>query len=880
MSARQAAAAWRLLPTKTRRLLLLLLAAAVAADAQLRGGEAPPPAAVTAASGAPLRVPQTPQAVPAPAAPLREGAAAQAAPAASIQPAATSWGGLRQPPAGAAANLAGGPPASLRGELAPEPHTWAHAAPDNPTPGNAGSSLRARQQQQPLPPQQQHNLRQQQQQVPQQQQYQQQQLEPELTQQQPPAQASQQAQLQPRQQQKPQQQQQQQQQAQQQLQQRPGQQQGLQQQQHPLQQRQSQRGGKWQVPGGLGAEGARPVAASTAGRPNGMDRGAVVLTDETFASFVKTEPFALVLFYAPWCHWSRASLPEFDAVARFMSKVASRPIVLGKVNCDENPLTQKTEHILEYPIIKLYIDGRPKQYVGGRRRTQIFAWLNHNLQRDERLDTLPHLDEFMRNGAEGHQLVVAVTTPDNVDGRDSALFDHETFRHVARSFSDEVLFGEIHEPLAFQHFLNLYVLPNSKTTAEMWKPPFIVTMPPDSGDPPFVKYLGRGDDLKEIERFVHKYRFPQVLAFEPDTIEDIFDDGRSICLLLLDGDRAAKSLTREGLVDPIVAAFHEVAGEFRGDLIFTISGNKEAHERRIFNLMGVDETISSPVVRIATFNPSGNGKYYPARKYKPSRPFKVGQVTPGEGLDNAAAVEPLGSGERTKPTYSFRNRSPTHSLIINALSTSAKAHNSLRSGARHARHTEQTFDAQQRQEQSEATQIIKDFAKAFLDDKLEAYTNSEPIPPAAQNTGPVKTFVGLSFQAEVVDSPYDVFVTFGAPWCGHCRKLEPAFKRVAQIVTKHSSLVMGKIDATVNELDGINLSGSYPTLLLYRAGSKQHPIMYDGDRSEADMLTWLARNAQHSKLNLKELTEELRAMLSGESGSESKRANTSVLEEL
>lgn len=44
--------------------------------------------------------------------------------------------------------------------------------------------------------------------------------------------------------------------------------------------------------------------------------------------------------------------------------------------------------------------------------------------------------------------------------------------------------------------------------------------------------------------------------------------------------------------------------------------------------------------------------------------------------------------------------------------------------------------------------------------------------------------------------------------CGHCRKLEPAFKRVAEVVTKHSSLVMGKIDATLNELDGINLSGS------------------------------------------------------------------------
>ncbi|KAL8446222.1 hypothetical protein Emed_005177 [Eimeria media] len=613
------------LPSKASSLLFILLLLTLnlflLAEGQFRGGEAPAQAA-----GAPS-APQPPQAAQTPYSPMRGGGGAQAvggSPAAAngaggVQPAAQTAGQAApaapsgSPPtaqAWAPANAAATNPSgsgSLRTRQAPNAARTAAAAAAPPQQQLAVAPGLTPQQQQPMQPQ--LNLRQQvpaqqpqqvqqqqQQQTPQQQQQyqqqpvqpqpgqqqtlqqaplqqqpQQQNLHPQLRQQQIPQQIpqqQQQQQQQPPQQQLQQQHQQQnpQQQQQHQQQQRPQHQQQHQQQRPPLQHAHNQRGGKWQVASPISNEDARPVGAGTAGRPTGMDRGAVVLTDETFESFVKTEPFALVLFYAPWCHWSRATLPEFDAVARFMSKVASRPIVLGK--------------------------------------------------RDERLDTLPHLDEFMRNGAEGHQLVVAVTTPDNADGSaggDSAFFDHETFRHVARSFSDEVLFGEIHEPLAFQHFLNMYLLPNSKTTADMWVPPFIVTMPPDSADPPFVKYSGRGDDLKEVERFVHKYRFPQVLAFEPDTIEDIFDDGRSICLLLLDGDRAARSLTREGLVDPIVAAFHEVAGEFRGDLIFTISGNKEAHERRIFNLMGVDDTITSPVMRIATFNPSGNGKYYPAK---------------------------------------------------------------------------------------------------------------------------------------------------------------------------------------------------------------------------------------------------------------------------
>lgn len=58
-------------------------------------------------------------------------------------------------------------------------------------------------------------------------------------------------------------------------------------------------------------------------------------------------------------------------------------------------------------------------------------------------------------------------------------------------------------------------------------------MPPDPADPPFVKYLGRGDDLKELDRFIHKYRFPQVLPFEPETIEDIFDGAFDGCISAL-----------------------------------------------------------------------------------------------------------------------------------------------------------------------------------------------------------------------------------------------------------------------------------------------------------------------------------------------------------
>ena len=46
------------------------------------------------------------------------------------------------------------------------------------------------------------------------------------------------------------------------------------------------------------------------------------------------------------------------------------------------------------------------------------------------------------------------------------------------------------------------------------------------------------------------------------------------------------------------------------------------------------------------------------------------------------------------------------------------------------------------------------------------------------HVGNVMTVVGRTFMSQVLDVPYDVFVKFEAPWCGHCRKMEPEFKRV------------------------------------------------------------------------------------------------------
>ena len=72
------------------------------------------------------------------------------------------------------------------------------------------------------------------------------------------------------------------------------------------------------------------------------------------------------------------------------------------------------------------------------------------------------------------------------------------------------------------------------------------------------------------------------------------------------------------------------------------------------------------------------------------------------------------------------------------------------------------------------------------------------------------------------DAP--VLVAFEAPWCGYCRKIEPAYERIAQNWAEKLTV------ATVNIDDHPELAHSQeievvPTLILYRNGQELDSIV-------------------------------------------------------
>jgi len=141
--------------------------------------------------------------------------------------------------------------------------------------------------------------------------------------------------------------------------------------------------------------------------------------------------------------------------------------------------------------------------------------------------------------------------------------------------------------------------------------------------------------------------------------------------------------------------------------------------------------------------------------------------------------------------------------------------------------------------------LIRDHIEAFLNGQLKPHFKSEPVPE--NNDGPVTVVVGKNFEDVVMDETKDVLLEVYAPWCGHCKKLEPIYNELGEKFADKKNIVIAKMDGTANEVDGLAVRG-FPTLRFYPAGSKTTSGKeYTGGRELADFEKYLADNAKSTE---------------------------------
>jgi len=445
--------------------------------------------------------------------------------------------------------------------------------------------------------------------------------------------------------------------------------------------------------------------------------GVLVLNDKNFEVAIKSNPFILVEFYAPWCGHCKQFAPEYSGAAKQL-KQANPPIPLAKVDATAELKLAEEYGVRGYPTIRLFIDGRDQEYTGGRTEQSIVTWVLKKAG--------PPAVQLGEVGAaeafEGENRLAVV-----------GLFEEATPRAAFEQAARQV------EDVMFAYSTASEVAARYEATVPSLK----MFFPHDEKSATFA---GNLQDATEIENFVKAYRQPIVTEFSGETAPEIFGDGRPIVFLFRDKDEKGQAAEK---------AMQKVAVGLERRMLVSIAGSSEPMDQRLMDYVSV-EPEELPAVRLVT-NPMGSMSKYRLE------------------------------GEVTEDSI---------------LST------------------------------------VRDFEAG----RLKPYLQSEAVP--SSQPGPVQVLVGSTFESVVKDTSKDVLVKFYAPWCGHCKKLEPVYTAVAKKLEGVPSIVVAKIDATANDVEGVEIEG-FPTLKFWRAENKDEPLDYDGDRDVDSFVAWLEEKATH-----------------------------------
>jgi protein disulfide-isomerase A1 len=136
---------------------------------------------------------------------------------------------------------------------------------------------------------------------------------------------------------------------------------------------------------------------------------------------------------------------------------------------------------------------------------------------------------------------------------------------------------------------------------------------------------------------------------------------------------------------------------------------------------------------------------------------------------------------------------------------------------------------------------LKEFYTAFLEGTIAPIVKSQPIPENPYDDNHVRIVVADNFKEVVLDESKDVLIEFYAPWCGHCKKLEPIYGALATDLKDVQTIVFAKTDATENDYSGEFKVSGFPTIRLVTAVTNR-VIEFDQDRTREGFLEFLQKN--------------------------------------
>ncbi|CUM57602.1 uncharacterized protein AC631_04205 [Debaryomyces fabryi] len=179
--------------------------------------------------------------------------------------------------------------------------------------------------------------------------------------------------------------------------------------------------------------------------------------------------------------------------------------------------------------------------------------------------------------------------------------------------------------------------------------------------------------------------------------------------------------------------------------------------------------------------------------------------------------------------------------------------------------------SQEENPEGPSTKTIEKFVKDFFKGKVDPIVKSEPLPTKDEiaNQSVVK-LVAHNHDDILKDTSKDILVKYYAPWCGHCKKLAPAWEELAEIYGSNKAdakVVIADLDHTANDVNTPVEIAGYPTLVFYPANGKidsktglREAVVYDKPR-ELDSLIEFIKDQGGHKIDGSQLRESKEAVI-------------------